>query len=126
MSDLDLEAIEARAKAATPGPWVVGPGAFWNYVVGSDEHGDHAGAQEKEDAAFIAASREDVPALVAEVRRLRAEVAALSENTECAHTWRATMTVDIGVGRIWECTTCGSETYGTDARPDMDDGDDNG
>ena len=48
--DLDLDAIEARANAATPGPWIVSQ-----------------------------AARTDVPALVAEIRRLRSEVASLKE-----------------------------------------------
>ena len=48
MTEEQLRKIEARAAAATKGPWF--------------KHG-----------MFIAQSREDVPALVAEVRRLQAE-----------------------------------------------------
>lgn len=93
---VDLEAIEARANAATPGPWGSGPlitGDKGDYVVwyGRDAEGQrrYIGAAgglwapvcppdaeivfqaEIANAAFIAAAREDVPALVAEVRRLR-------------------------------------------------------
>lgn len=79
MTDGELDRLQALADAATAGPWeyhdrgtnydwdVTGPrcldlsgyvkGMFWN----------------REDAAFIAASREAVPALIAEVRRLREE-----------------------------------------------------
>lgn len=67
MTDLDLEAIRARCDAATPGPWhVEGGRAVWT-------PGDmHIGDQRKaEDANFIAQGRQDVPALVAEVERLR-------------------------------------------------------
>ena len=74
---LDLDAIEARVNAATPGPW-------WVEQVG--DFGDksaviecvrwrgylntlHLG-EDTPTAEFIAHAREDVPALVAEVRRL--------------------------------------------------------
>ena len=78
---LDLDAIQARADAATEGPW---------YVESSGDHhivpdvarwrGGMANALtfggDFETAAFVAAARTDVPALVAEVRRLSAELAA--------------------------------------------------
>jgi len=77
---LDLDAIEARVNAATPGPW-------WVEQVG--DFGDksaviecvrwrgylntlHLG-EDTPTAEFIAHAREDVPALVAEVRRLTEE-----------------------------------------------------
>lgn len=78
----DLDAIEARANAATPGPWRAGTEEFIDY-------GAVFGRQIEEDglsrvrclvddlsdipgtAEFIAHARTDVPALVAEVRRLR-------------------------------------------------------
>lgn len=91
---LDLAAIKARAEAATPGPWkvpianvfvVVAPNAPhhnppeglcppypWRVVVEPSLNDPSA-----EDAEFIAHAREDVPALVAEVERLREEVAEL-------------------------------------------------
>lgn len=92
---LDLSAIEARAAAATPGPWPlereeldeeftdeeqetaqfsqIGP---W-HIQGHDGLYGHPLALVKTDeehyeadAAFIVAARDDVPALCAEVRRL--------------------------------------------------------
>jgi hypothetical protein len=48
MTDEELDRIEARCNAATAGPW--------------------------KDGEFIVAAREDIPALLAEVRRLRAEL----------------------------------------------------
>jgi len=94
MAELNLDAIETRASAATPGPWehVSGPaGAIpGRFYMLSHEHstiymkrrpfgGDHADKveaavlpQSSADAAFIAAARADVPALIAELRRLRA------------------------------------------------------
>jgi hypothetical protein len=76
---LDLEAIKARAEAATPGPW----NGTWHAtaessIEGSDGHtvayvnsecADHPGRRDA-DGHFIAAARSDVPALVAEVERL--------------------------------------------------------
>ena len=75
---IDLDAIEARANEATPGPWVVdrydthrvfrrtecGPVA----VADAGLHEDSTG-----NAAFIASARTDVPALIARVRELEAE-----------------------------------------------------
>lgn len=71
---LDLDAIEARANSATPGPWAtssewsVRTGARDDELVACVQYKDHG-----RDAAFIAAARTDVPALVAELRALRAE-----------------------------------------------------
>ena len=74
-----LNEIEARCKAATPGPWV-------SYVEGRDhESGSNfimtgpEGARGEdielsgvttEDQDFIAHARQDIPLLIAEVRRL--------------------------------------------------------
>jgi hypothetical protein len=78
MADLDLDAIEARAAAATEptdeGGWMVEGGSRWDVYSGkqSDMSTDIAGfIFMRPDADFIAAARADVPALVAEVRRLR-------------------------------------------------------
>lgn len=104
---LDLDAIDAREKAAPAGPWYV-VGLPWNdgvpFVIAGhpdphrgrfvcdmedmsllgDEPEDWEGpegswqARQRAVAEFVAASRADVPQLTAEVRRLRAEV----------HAWR--------------------------------------
>jgi hypothetical protein len=80
---LDLEAIKARAEAATPGPW-----KLWGMSVQSDRHGtgevdysqtiaqtlDPDRGLRTFNAQFIAHAREDVPALVVEVERLRKEL----------------------------------------------------
>lgn len=95
LTEQELARLEALAQAATPGPWkyecyesgtrCVGTGSsdpvraiYENMMVLCDccppsalhwvcaEHDD----QERQDLTFIAASREAVPALVAEVRRL--------------------------------------------------------
>lgn len=83
MTDEELNAIDARANAATPGKWKTGTGyeqsKRGNYVCGHGrivcaEQDDTDCVLSDEDAAFIAAARADVPALVAEVRRLKALV----------------------------------------------------
>lgn len=90
MNELDLSAIDARAKAATPGPWTYeytpnGPcGAKCYADMIFSEHkypptniarrpGYDSGGprQETINADFIAHARADVPALVAEIKRLR-------------------------------------------------------
>ena len=90
MTDLTdhLDEIEARAEAATPGPWRASLLDGVTYEDGSSSHvaGIYPGSTsgpppvfvtnsiDRRDAEFIAASRTDVPALLAEVRRLQAAV----------------------------------------------------
>ena len=103
---LDLDVIEARAAAATEGPWVKGlwvgrcekphkhgnptltnDPCVYTYHLRDDSSVSYAtppraiileGAIGEQltaaDAAFIAHARSDVPDLIAEVRRLRAEL----------------------------------------------------
>ena len=95
MTDEELAAIEARCAAAQPGPWfaVAGPPAciperLTMYLSGggtvyavhrdaSDPRFDstHVLPEREPDATFIAAARSDVPALLAEIARLRAIIA---------------------------------------------------
>lgn len=68
---LQLDDIEARATAATPGPWK--RSEDYSDVLAPD------GSQLASywlgwDGEFIAHAREDVPALIAEIRRLRTEL----------------------------------------------------
>lgn len=108
MDAAKLAEIEARANAATPGPWREGntgsDDPAW-VEVDTGEDGDEIGLaqvidgprkiartgwswlksdqQHRTNAAFIAAARTDVPALVAEVRRLTAALdAARREGAE--------------------------------------------
>ncbi len=93
MIPFDLKAIKARAEAATPGPWVSeleddsdgSPfGHRWTYIRGVSQPGpdgqvifrydDDYGTDQRSDSEFIAHARTDVPALVAAVERLRAEL----------------------------------------------------
>ena len=76
---LDLEAIRARADAATDGPWEVSRGEDYRdglptRYVRFGPNSDSTVIDRDEDAAFIAAARTDVGALLAEVERLRQRV----------------------------------------------------
>lgn len=87
MDDERLKEIEARAAAATPGPWEVN-NAHGMCVIGDGGEefvADMEGAMwqgKHEDASFIAAARTDIPDLVARVRELEAEVAGLRTRIE--------------------------------------------
>lgn len=90
LTPADLDTIEARADAATPGPWgddyivssysgspierprIIANGRIVAHVMMSDS--------DVSDADFIAAARTDVPALVAEVRRLRDSIMPIVEH----------------------------------------------
>lgn len=65
---IDLEAISARAEAATPGPWET----LDNITTAVWSGGNPIALtyQSMPDADFIAHAREDIPALLAEVKRL--------------------------------------------------------
>lgn len=102
MTTIDLDAIRQRLAAATPGPWGVGNGTHivrGLQVTGrgsftciqsiaeiDDEddrldwdHPDEVEVDPEDDAEFIAAARSDIPALLAEVDRLRVDLAAADE-----------------------------------------------
>lgn len=79
---IDLEAIESRANAASAGPWISEPHHDEIQICQTDEFPEPiivcaVGMETpfEADVAFIANAREDVPALVSEVRHLREVVA---------------------------------------------------
>ncbi len=74
-TELDLDAIEALANYATPGPWT---NDCYGRIVSPTIHvvRGQGGCKIYADAEFIATARDAVPALVAEVRRLRAALDA--------------------------------------------------
>lgn len=89
--------IRARMAAATPGPWCTDSWEIYcgvEYEAGAEWIGetcrgvsDRAGlAQDRANAAFVAGARTDVPVLLAEVTRLRAEREALREQLSLART----------------------------------------
>ena len=110
----DLDAIEARANAASEGPWHTeedvdgddGPGMVFGpprEYVAETYTGDGSGravadavaggpAQQHANATFVARARADVPALVARVRDLAAKLDASAQAFDAlvADVWRAT------------------------------------
>lgn len=95
MTPDELDAIEARANAATPGPWKcwngwpfrppmtamarIGPEGPTAGLMGSPDGRSADLYANESDAEFVAWARTDVPALVADVRRLREAMAEISE-----------------------------------------------
>lgn len=82
LTDDSLAAIEARVNATTPAPWThatfpeasISRGYYlieWRQAPGLAPHTIARAVWPEYNAAFIAHAREDVPRLVAEVRRLR-------------------------------------------------------
>jgi hypothetical protein len=89
VSPLDLEAIEARADAAVPGPWeMLGPSKYSPneaYIKAPIEiYTGYEGEMSPADVQFIAHARTDVPALCAEVRRLRGLLVEAAEEMAAA------------------------------------------
>jgi hypothetical protein len=80
-SKLDLQAIRKRAEAATEGPWEVA-GGHRDRVYAKRECLSIAYDLFEEDAEFIAHAITDVPALIAEVERLRAELETRTDMVE--------------------------------------------
>jgi hypothetical protein len=86
---IDLDEIERRANAATPGPWYVHesdrPGDYWTVSADPDwpfdcevfddgsAGGEYGPSCSIADRDFLVAARTDVPALIARVRELEAE-----------------------------------------------------
>jgi hypothetical protein len=95
MTDEEIAAILARAEAATPGPWeadgvpynisdpviVALPGDVYIAQTVYDMQSGTIKHNVDEDTLFIAAARSDVPALVAEVRRLNTLIEGLEVST---------------------------------------------
>ena len=90
-TDEQLNQIEARAGAATPGPWEryeeYGPTFYANvsgeYLRGVGDFNFGVGEQADADEAFVRHAPEDVRVLLAEVRRLRDELATASSERDC-------------------------------------------
>lgn len=123
--NVDLDAIEARAEAATEGPWHAadehgnwaGAGPAWCVCLmrpgfegmddsDVDERGRRGGylgdiadiGDSEADAEFIAHARTDVPALVAAVRTLTAENERLQAEVKAERRNHADLTSRMGFG----------------------------
>lgn len=84
----ELNAIEARANAATQAPWLVNPDPR-KYVLMPLSSEEDVLRDRDANAAFCANARDDIPRLVAEVRWLRAELEPLQESV--THGWKPLM-----------------------------------
>ena len=75
-----LEAIRKRAEAALEGPWITAHTTDGQWII--EENGDiiSGTVTRVDDATFIIRSREDIPALLAEVERLRAALYSTATN----------------------------------------------
>ena len=91
ISDERLAAMQARCDAATRGPWIVMPdvcgpdgmGVYQEHSLGqicevADPY-PRVGNRPTENMVFTAHARTDLPDALAEIRRLRAELAARDE-----------------------------------------------
>jgi hypothetical protein len=82
MNEKKIAEIEARANAATPGLWIVNNSRHVEYSTQDSAKGcqilepwdEYYSPGWDTDAEFIANARQDIPALLSEVRRLRAVV----------------------------------------------------
>lgn len=88
MTSEELERLEALANAATGGSWQAGDPYDGRTALLVSVYGmgmEVADTQREADAAFIAAARDAVPSLIAEVRRLRERVATVDAEREQAY-----------------------------------------
>lgn len=79
MNAEQLQAIKDRVDKATPGPWIIEESRFGSFNAASvDESYDlPACLMNNANAQFVTNAREDIPALVEEVKRLQNEKEAL-------------------------------------------------
>lgn len=95
MTELNLEEIEARWDEATEGPWVFQPwsahllpsGDYAESILmaNASSDGELCRGLFDADGEAIAHARRDVPALIAEARRLRAQIERVRELHKRAH-----------------------------------------
>lgn len=129
MTQDELDRLEALANAATPGPWVVNGGVPEQVVHSPTKRhpnrtsfmpivwlqqtdyasGEYVADMMDGDAQFIAAARDAVPALVAEVKRLRGLVEAAYREGWKTGTWSAEDTAELNESAEnadWQYSQC--------------------
>ena len=84
MTEQELNEIRKRCKKATEGPWWDESGVI--HCDCADPRGPHIAVMqsgnETRDASFITHAREDIPDLLAEIDRLRAELSELPHTAD--------------------------------------------
>ena len=105
---IDLEAIEARANAATPGKWKAKTnrhpecsGEAWGWIDGPVENWcwTDRRAHSRADAEFIANAHQDIPALLDLAKQQAAEIAAVTAERDAA-------VEDLRKNRARKCDCC--------------------
>ena len=81
MDEKQLAEIKERCEKATPGPWKVVEGKSFGV---QSENKNIASCFRTENEQFIAHSRTDIPELIAEVERLKAENRKIVYCGQCA------------------------------------------
>lgn len=107
---IDLEAIEARVNAASEGPWINRPEKSFNV---QSVNKNIASCFRTGNAEFIAHAREDIPALLAEVKRQAAEIAAVTAEQDAAIA-DINLLEDCSVCKHHDCDSC--DLAGTECR----------
>ncbi len=110
MTEQELAEILERAEKATPGPWTAYSSAWMvgsecGLIADTNEYGDSETKASAPNCAFIAYARDDVPALVAEVKRLRAELE--QKHKKCPYV--VSFAADPDEGALHTCGKCGAE-----------------
>jgi uncharacterized coiled-coil DUF342 family protein len=88
MPNADIAAIRARCDVATPGEWfykhieILSDIGMEHIIVCENEKEQVCIVKNKNDALFISHARQDIPALLDEIDRLRAEVDAKRARTD--------------------------------------------
>lgn len=72
LTDEEMTQIRERAERASKGPWMAEVTKYGSYTITSPDYlyGEMFEIAVKEDAAFIAHAREDIPKLLAEIETL--------------------------------------------------------
>lgn len=107
MTELDLEAIKARADAATEGPWhgehdeygCVQQGNYGWVTPGPGPEYDVDSEQGKADAEFVAHARTDIPLLLAELAEAERHIERGNEETMKAYSRVRTLTAELAAIR---------------------------
>lgn len=81
ITNSELSNIETRAKIATPPPWLIHPDPRY-YVQIPFSADEQVKLDRDANAAFVANARDDVPKLIAEVRRLRSVISSIYEQAK--------------------------------------------
>lgn len=104
---LDLDALKKLCNCASPAPWEArGAGLVMPIEIGADPNTVLTSA----NVAFMAAARTALPALIAEVERLRAVVAAVAASVDDRIATNAAVTLVRGALR--DAALAGEEVGG--------------